>query len=433
MERKHSDSMEYKQRQMQTAINENFQGPNGDYPYDVKATYPEDQIVVVRDWNKDKFLEIPYTTDEDGNISFGDPKTTTYDEVYITQEQIVNSMKEGQAFILLNSETENPVYRVLVQTPDELPAQDMGYESVQYDSNKIKDAMDSLLGEYVYDKTQSNHGRLREGVKPEHKFAQVVNTGYCPSYGGYTDWEVFDHDYVPLIEQALNSRNKGLPLKEGPSTEMNPLAGVTDKDNNLKLTDWQYNGLVWDKNPRDKSTGVCNVVLNSIPENIKGDGNLTDKEIVSISKEEYDSLKQVKADYGELEPKYKQLDEDYKKGEELYNKGKTKYEELKEEEGKLREQLIPVWTKEGEVKDQMVNSIMERVPEAEREAKRKDFEAMTPAQLENVMILNSLELPTGAGGIVDGSNPPSPTMSEEEKQYLKIKENESESKSMVRR
>lgn len=431
MERKYSDSTEYKQRQMQTAINENFPGMNGDYPYSVKATYPDDQIVVVRDWNKDEYLELSYTTDADGNISFGEPQPTTYEEVYVTKEQINNSMKQGEPFILLNSETENPVYRVLVQTPDELPAEDIGIDSVKYDEEGIKQAIGGLLGEYVYDRSQDNHSRLRNPKTP-NKFAQVVNTGYCPNYGGYTDWEVFDSTYVPLIEQALNSRNKGLPVKEGPSTEVVPKSVEKYGNNSIKFKDFKYNGLIWDKNPRDKSTGVCNVVLNSIPEELKGDGNLKE-EIVNIKKDEYDSLKQIKADYEELEPKYKQLDEDYKKGETLYNKGKTKYTELKEEEGKLREQLIPIWTKEGEVKEQMVNSILERVPEAEREAKRKDFEAMTPAQLEGVMVLNSMEVPTGAGGIIEGTNPPTPTMTEEEKQFQQIKENESENKSMVRR
>lgn len=431
MERKYSDSYEYTRDLLITAINEKFKTTDGLNPYDLRATYPEDGIAIVRNWDENKFYELTYSI-EGETVTLGELQETEHDESFITDEQINNSMKQGEPFILLNSETDNPVYRVLVQTPDELPAHDIGIDSVKYDEEGIKQAIGGLLGEYVYDRSQDNHSRLRNPKTP-NKFAQVVNTGYCPNYGGYTDWEVFDSTYVPLIEQALNSRNKGLPVKEGPSTEVVPKSVEKYGNNSIKFKDFKYNGLIWDKNPRDKATGVCNVVLNSIPEELKGDGNLTDKEIVSINKEEYDSLKQIKADYEELGPKYKQLDEDYKKGETLYNEGKTKYEDLKVEEGKLREQLIPIWTKEGEVKEQMVNSILERVPEAEREAKRKDFEAMTPAQLEGVMVLNSMEVPTGAGGIIEGTNPPTPTMTEEEKQFQQIKENESENKSMVRR
>lgn len=404
MERKYSDSYEYTRDLIRAAVNETFKDETGYSPYDLKATYPEDGIAILMNWSENKFYEVSYTI-EGETVTLGELQETEHDESFISAEQINNSMKQGQPFILLNSETENPVYRVLVQTPDELPAHDMGFDSIQYDTDGIKNAMEGLLGEYVYDKTQSNHGRMREGSAPEKKFAQVVNTGYCPSYGGYTDLEIFDKDYVPIIEQALNSRNKGLPVKEGPSTEIKPIAGEKFGDNSLKMTDWKYNGLVWDKNPRDKSTGVCNVVLNSIPENIKGDGNLTE-EVVNIKKDEYDALQQAKADYEALKPKHEQLKEDYQKGETLYNTGKTKYTELKEEEGKLREQLIPIWTREGEVKEQMVNSIMDKVPEAEREAKRKDFEEMSIPQLENVMILNSLEVPTGAGGVIEGTTPP---------------------------
>jgi len=404
LERKYSDSYEYTRDLIRAAVNETFKDETGYNPYDLKATYPEDGIAILMNWSENKFYEVSYTI-EGETVTLGELKETEHDESFITAEQINNSMKQGEPFILLNSETKNPVYRVLVQTPDELPAQDIGIDSVKYDEEGIKQAIGGLLGEYVYDRSQDNHSRLRNPKTP-NKFAQVVNTGYCPNYGGYTDWEVFDSTYVPLIEQALNSRNKGLPVKEGPSTEVVPKSVEKYGDNNVNFKEFKYNGLIWDKNPRDKSTGVCNVVLNSIPENIKeGDGNLKE-EIVNIKKDEYDALKQAKADYEALKPAHEDLETKYKKGEELYNKGKAEFDKVKKEEGELREQLIPIWTKEGEVKEQMVNSIMEKVPEAEREAKRKDFEAMNVKQLEGVMVLNSLELPTGAGGVIEGTNPP---------------------------
>jgi hypothetical protein len=336
-------------------------------------------------------------------------------------------MKQGLPFILLNNTDENPVYRILVQTPEELPAQDMGYESIKYGEDGIKGAINGLLGEYVYDKSQSNHGKLRDGVSNEKKFAQIVNTGYCPQYGGFTDWEVFDKDYVPLIEQALNSRQKGLPVKEGPSTEIKPIAGEADDNGNLLLTEWEYNGIVWDKNPRDVNTGVCSVVLNSLPKSIGGD-NVTD-EIVKINKTEYDELMQAKGELDELKPQHEQLKTDYADGE-------KQFKDLKKEENALREMMIPHWEKETELKTEMLNSIMEKIPEAEREAKRPEFEKMDIKDLENVMILNSMEVPTGDGGVLGGGKPPgNPTndMTDLEKRTAAALERRGQKKGIVKR
>lgn len=404
IERKYSSSLEYQRDLLRSAINTQFQDPIRGYcPYDIQATYPADGLVVVKDWDKNQYFEIPYSIEND-QLTLGDPKVTDHDELFITQEQINNSMKQGKPFILLNNTDENPVYRVLVQAPNELEASDMGLNKIKYAEDGIKEAIDGLLGEYVYDKSQSNHGKLRDGVSNEKKFAQIVNTGYCPEYGGYTDWEVFDKDYVPLIEQALNSRQKGLPVKEGPSTEIKPRAGEKYGDNSLLLTEFDYNGIVWDKNPRDPMAGVCSVVLNSLPDKIGGD-NVTD-EIVKINKDKYDRLVKAENDFKELKPVHEQLKTDYADGEKAYNNGKKLYDDLKKEEADLKKQLIPVWTQQGELKEQMLNSIMEKIPEAEREVKRPEFEKMDIKDLENVMILNSMEVPTGGGGVLGGGAPP---------------------------
>lgn len=383
--KKYSESQEYKRDQLRTALNKQFTTD-----YDIWATYPEDQTIIARNWELNEYYEIPYTL-ENNQYNFGDPKKTEYDQIFNT-EQVLNSMKQGQPLILLNSETENPVYRVLVQTDEELPAQDMGLDKIRYDPEAIKTAVNGLLGEYVYDDTQSNHSRIRNPSTSKKKFAQVVNTGYCPNYGGYTDWEVFDHDYIPLVEQALNSRSKGLPVKEGPSTEIIPAQGKKYDTNSLLLTDFQYNGINWDKNPRDKSTGVCSTVLNSLPDNIKGEPKMTDK--IEIPKEEYNALLKAKTDKENLET-------ELETGKGLYAKGKKAYEQLKTEAQDLKEQLIPVWNAQEERKTEIVNSILEKIPEAEREAKKEKFDGMNLDHLEEFVILNSIDVDSGEKGVLD--------------------------------
>ncbi|MGB9979385.1 hypothetical protein [Methanobacterium sp.] len=428
IENKYSDSIEYQRDLLRTAINTKFQDDIKGYsPYDIKATYSDKGMVVVLDWDKNQYFEIPYSI-KDNEVTLGDPKITEHDEMFITQEQINNSMKQGQPFILLNTNEENPVYRVLVQTPEELPAQDMGYNSVKYGEDGIKGAIDGLLGEYVYDKSQSNHGKFRDGTATEKKFAQIVNTGYCPQYGGFTDWEVFDKDYVPLIEQALNSRMKGLPVKEGPSTEIKPIAGEKDDNGKLTLTEWEYNGIVWDKNPRDINTGVCSVVLNSLPNKIGGD-KVTDGEFVNINKTEYDELTQAKSELDELKAKHEKLETDYTNGKKLYK-------EVKEDRDDMFKQMVPVWTKQGELKEQMVNSILERVPEAEQKDMKAKLEKKDFSELEDMMILNSIEMPTGTDGVTGGGAPPgNPTkdMTDLEKRTAAALERRGQRKGIVKR
>jgi rubredoxin len=343
----------------------------------------------------------------------GDPKSTEHDELFITKEQIVNSMNNQEPLILINNTEKNPVYRMLVQTPEELEASDMGFDKIKYSEEGIKNNINGLLGEYIYDKTQSNHGKVRDGVVTETKFAQIVNTDYCPNYGGYVDFEVFNHGYVPMVEQALNSRLKGLPVKEGPSTEMVPSAGEKYDDNSLLLTDWTYNGIVWDKNPRDVNTGVCSVVLNSLPENIGGD-NVTDKTKIELTKDEYDELTKAKNDLGELQTKYDNLKpEDFKE-----------YQELETEKNDLYNQMIPVWTQQGELKEQMLNSILERVPEADKKSMKEKLEKKEFSELKDMIIVNSFEMPTGDEGVLGGGEKPpgSGELTADQKEWQKAQE-----------
>jgi len=401
--RKYSDSYEYQRDKLRASINTKFQNNDGFSPYDFKAHYPNDNVVVVLDWNKNEYFEIPYTLEENGDITLGDPQSTEHDETFTTKEQIVNSMKNKEPIILVNA-IENPTYRVLVQTDEELPGWDKGLDKIKYNGDGIKKAMPSLLGKEVMDDSNSNHARLR-GEKTKNRFGKVVNEGYCPDYGGYVDLEVHDPNYVGLMNSMIDSINRDLPVDLGFSTEIaNGYESQEYGDNSLEVVDWSYNGLVLTDRPRDKKATVCNVINNSIPKK-EEDDSLTD-EIVNINKNEYDELVQAKSELDELKPQHEQLKTDYADGEKLYNDVKTDRDDM-------HNQLVPIWTEQGEKKEAMVNSLLETVPEAEKDGKRKELEDKDFGTLE--FLVNSLpgsgsgSAGTGSRGIGEGSGgtPPS--------------------------
>lgn len=311
---------------------------------------------------------------------------------------VINSMKQGQPLILLNTETKTPTYRMLVQTSKELPAHDMGYDKLRYKPETIEKKIKQLEGRFVYDETQTSHNKRTTPESRGHKFAKIIKTGYCPSYGGYADLKVFDKNYHELMKEAYNSIKDGLPLHEGPSTELNVNTAELYDKNNLDVLDWDYTGIVWDNNPRDTGVGVCKV-LNSIKEVLEdknmAEGLIEDKEFVKISIEDYDRIKDMRSELDELKDKYT-------KGERAYLEGKQLYEDVLTEKEDLYKQLVPVWTMQGEQKQAMVNSILETIPEAEKEAKRADLEKLDITGLG--VIVNSLPQATHSQehGIVNG-------------------------------
>lgn len=312
----------------------------------------------------------------------------------ITKE-IETKMKEKNEIIILNTESKNPLYRMLVQTGEEIPGHDIGYDKIRYNPETIKSKIKQLEGRFVYDETQSEHNKRQTPESRGHKFAKINNTGYCPEYGGYVDLEIFDKNYHDLMESALNSVNDGLPLYEGPSTEVKVNTAQIYDDNNLDVVDWDYTGLVWDDNPRDNHLGVCKV-LNSIKEVLEEEDM---SEIVKIDKDEYDSLKTKEQELGELETKYND-------GEGLYNKGKKLYDELKVEVEDLKKQLIPIWESQATEKVAMVNSILETIPKKEQDAQKEILEGMDVKQLG--IIVNSLPEPGSRGVPEQGATNPAP-------------------------
>ena len=314
----------------------------------------------------------------------------------MTKQTIQNQMTQHIPLILLNTESKTPTYRLLVQTPGELPAHDKGYNTITYNQDTIKKKVKQLEGRFVYDETQSGHNKRTNPESRGHKFAKITKTGYCPEYGGYADVKVFDKNYHDLMKETYNSIQNGLPIYEGPSTETSVNSAHTDESNNLFVDDWDYTGIVWDNNPRD-NVGVCKI-MNSI-EDVLEDKTMTE-DMIKLSKNEYDELLQFKQDKTKLETHLNDLQTKYTKGEKAYLKGKDLYDTLKAQTGELEEEIKPYRDWLSTQKDTIVNSILNSIPEAEREAKKTELDGMTMGQLE---IMNSLP---GAGadrGIADGA------------------------------
>jgi hypothetical protein len=310
-------------------------------------------------------------------------------------------MKDGQPLILLNStEEQHPTYRALVQTDKELPGYDKGLDKIRYNAEGIKKAMPSLLGEDVWDTTSNGHDR-NEGKSNSKRFGKVVKEGYCPNYGGYVDIEVYDPEYIPILNNMLDSVKRGLPLKTGFSTEIdNDYKAQKYGDNSVEITDWMFDGLVLANKPRDTTAQLCGVVLNSLETKLEDD-ILTDKiDVIELNKADYDAFKSKEQELEDLKPRYNDVLEKSKAGKEQYMKEQEEFIKLKAEKDALFEQLVPVWTKQGEQKAEMVNSILERIPEAEREDKKVDFEEMSVKQLGT--IINTLPAAEPERGIQNG-------------------------------
>lgn len=330
---------------------------------------------------------------------------------------IHDNMLQGNPLILINSEDDtdkNPVYRVLVQTPGVLPYYDLGI-NVDYKEDGIKDAIQTLIGHNVREAPGIHEQKL--GIVPPD-FGTVVNADYCPDYGGYADIEIFNQSYKPVFENMNQRLSNNEPVKNKFSTEVAPIdMKLKDKDEKLyDLNKWVYDGLVMTKSPRDQKTGLCSVLANS--EDFKGDDIMSDEIKLEYNGRSFASHEDF-ANF--LKREYDELQEKYNTGKELYENLKPEdfkeYQELKAEEKALREQLVPVWTAAGEKKLELVNSLIEALPEEEREAAKSRFEKM---ELEDLKLVNSLgagEPPEPAPGVTTstrGANPRKPPRDKDE-------------------
>lgn len=324
-------------------------------------------------------------------------------------------MKTGNQLILLNTKTKKPTYRALVQTSDKLPAPDLGLGHIQYPPDDIRKAMPSLLGEHIWDESMSSH-RANEGGKDPVRFGKVVNQGYCPEYGGYVDLEVFDPSYVPLMDSLVDSVQNGLPTRLGISTEIPEGYKLKRKGDTIQLRDFEYKGLVLTDFPRDKKAKLCSVVNNSLKDRLE-DNKMTDE--FKMSKEEYDNLKQVETDKLRLESELATLRAEKVQGKADWLQFQQQFNDLKTEKEDLFTQLVPVWTQQGEQKLEMVNSILETIPEAEKEAKKAELEKLGITELG--IITNSLPTPAQQGHGVTGGSGTGRTPPEEEGEFTNDK------------
>ena len=288
------------------------------------------------------------------------------------QDTMKQEILKGHDIIQINNDS----YLMHIQSSDELPAYDMGLDKIQFTEDAIKKGLNDLIGTFMYDETASQHNKKQNPEMRGRKVAKITDTIYCNNKGGFVTVEPFDGEFEETLKQALDNRERGLPTHEGPSTELNANDGEMYGNNNLKITDLSYNGLVWTDNPRDAGLGVCSVINNSINELLEDD-ILTDE--IKLSKTDYDDLVKMKDEYMNLKPEY--IKE--------YNELKIELDELKTEKDDLYKQLVPVWTAEEGEHLELVNSILEVVPEAEREDKKELFKEMKTDQLK--VIINSIQ------------------------------------------
>jgi hypothetical protein len=123
-------------------------------------------------------------------------------------------------------------------------------------------------------------------------------------------------------------------------------------------------------------------------------------DMIKLSKTEYDELLQARQDKQKLESDFTLLQTKYKNGEQEYLKGKELYDTLVTKAEALEEEITPYRAWLDTQKDTLVNSILNSIPEADRDVKKEELDKMTIGQLE---IMNSLPGSPGARGTPEGN------------------------------
>lgn len=325
-------------------------------------------------------------------------------------------MKLKQLTLLTNDDnTDNPTYRVLVQTPGPLEYPELDGIQIDYKEEAIREAMPGLIGHDVIDELTEHERSL--GITPK-AFATITDTGYCPEYGGYADIEVWHPDYKPVFENMHRNLEKGIVSKRKFSTELQPTQLTeTEQDKYYDLDGFSYDGMVMTTNPRDTQTGLCRVMLNTnkIKEVTEATIMAEDKtEMKEITIDEYQTLVGVQTQHEELQAKYEE-------GKKMYDSLKPEdfeeYQELAKEKDDLYQQLLPVWTQQGQIREELVNSLVEKLPEDEQETAREKFTTMDTDTL--TILQNSLKdvAPEPKGAVPTGTE-----QKEEEEDELTVEE-----------
>jgi hypothetical protein len=352
----------------------------------------------------------------------------------------------NEDFTVVNSQDGSEKrFRVLVQTDKELPSPDLPVNSIKYTGDSIANAIDGLVGKMVYDNTNDGHSRKQGRKSKSRIFAQVDNAFYKDGKG-YVDLDVFDDEYLPLMKQLQKSHSKGLKTNEGFSTTLKINDGYVTKDNRYVTKKYNYKGLDFVNSPRDADSSVVDLIVNSLPVEVdfmvedgsNGGGNPQGGETVVppvvqptfvnpvgedqmiINRSDYDLLMKNQKDlqkYLETE-EGKKIEEAKQAFDEVNNSLDTantdleaanqKIKDLEAEKKALEEELKPVQEAMKINHETMVNSILEKLPEAEREAAKPHYSKMDYEGLEmiNKTIANSIGDNTN-NGLVDstGGNP----------------------------
>lgn len=281
-------------------------------------------------------------------------------------------MEDKKPFILLNSE-KNDKFRALIQSPGVLNYPEFGDVELDYTPESIKKAMNGLVGQQIAD---GSHFSVNGG----NEFATIYNSGYCPKYGGYVDFEVFRDEYIPLFENiAKNIQEKGIYPKKGFSTEPNILNAKPTGPRSASIQDMEFEGLVWTDRPRDKKTGICQVLLNELPEKLRGDQNMGNED-KTVPKAQYDQVVSKVTDLtSDKTDLTSQLDVKKSALEKLqgqYDEIKTNYEKAKTKITELTDQLKPYLEGETEAKKPIVNELVKDLEGDAKTAAEKKFMAM---------------------------------------------------------
>lgn len=288
--------------------------------------------------------------------------------------------------------TEKNIYKVLVQNAEtKLPTPDKDWNGVTFKKEAVEKALPSLKGKMVYDNTISGHA-LERGQFNNKIFAQVTDTQFDPEGNkAYAYIDVFDKDYVPLMDKLAENYNNNVELNEGFSTETMISDKTINPDNSRELVDYSYTGIVLGKNVRDK-TGVegrvvVNNLINTIIPDDKIGGNpmgnnpttepaLSTADAMNLVKENSaltERAKTWKDKEKAFEDKIKSLEADLKtKDEEIKTLNNTVSEHKKADE---------------EEKETLTNTILEKYPEDQREAVKKTLESN---DLNTLRLMNSI-------------------------------------------
>lgn len=315
---------------------------------------------------------------------------------------------------LNNTQKDQDIYKVLVQTVEnKLPTPDKPWNGVTFKKEAVEKAVSGLKGKMVYDNTLSDHARER-GVFNNTIFGQVSDYELDEEGNAYAYIDVFNKEYVPLMDKLAENYNNNVRLDEGFSTELkfNKNGKVMNPDKSVDVIDYNYTGLSLVNEPRDFS-GVTGKMVNSIlPEDIDEINKIGGQEMAEVPQNvvpnsEYIALLNEKSD---LVTKVAGLETEKTNHENKIEKLEKENKKYQEDINKLNNSLKDYKEADKLEKESLTNSILEKVPEESKESVKKELDDM---DLKTIKLVNSMSpqpkkeenktLNNGVGGIIAGA------------------------------